>query len=288
MPPSCSTELARWICRGCGCRGSTGWIVARLDTRPMVGSRGQKSKNSAKHTDQEVLREARGGGSPEGKPASVRGPPGSSRASVFVAPATFQVPHLVQPAFLLLGFASHPFALLDQLADLLPALVTDLGVELRTACGPDRLAALLADLLVEAGAPLRLDRVAALLADLLVERPAPLRLHRLAALAADLLVEGMPVFVAHRLAALAACLRHARAGPAEWCTPARATPLCRRRARPSRAAFSPTVRPLARTPARVSCRAAPSDERKLAPRPPPRTRPTVRDRWGNGSAPSCE
>src|SRR2546422_45534 len=209
MPPSCSTEAARWICRGCGCRGSTGWIGARLDTRPMLCSRGQQSKNSAKNTDQEVLREARGGGSPEGKPASVRGPPGSSRASVFVAPATFQVPHLVQPAFLLLGFASHPFALLDQLADLLPALVTDLGVELRTACGPDRLAALLADLLVEAGAPLRLDRVAALLADLLVERPAPLRLHRLAALAADLLVEGMPVFVAHRLAALAACLRHA-------------------------------------------------------------------------------
>src|SRR3989475_5286783 len=174
MPPSCSTEAARWICRGCGCRGSTGWIGARLDTRPMLCSRGQQSKNSAKNTDQEVLREARGGGSPEGKPASVRGPPGSSRASVFVAPATFQVPHLVQPAFLLLGFASHPFALLDQLADLLPALVTDLGVELRTACGPDRLAALLADLLVELVPALRLDGLAALASDLLVEGAAPL------------------------------------------------------------------------------------------------------------------
>src|SRR2546426_1004311 len=97
-----------------------------------------------------------------------------SRASVFVAPATFQVPHLVQPAFLLLGFASHPFALLDQLADLLPALVTDLGVELRTACGPDRLAALLADLLVELVPALRLDGLAALASDLLVERAAAL------------------------------------------------------------------------------------------------------------------
>src|SRR3989441_4558569 len=199
MPPSCSTELARWICRGCGCRGSTGWIGARLDTRPMLCSRGQQSKNSAKNTDQEVLREARGGGSPEGKPASVRGPPGSSRASVFVAPATFQVPHLVQPAFLLLGFASHPFALLDQLADLLPALVTDLGVELRTACGPDRLAALLADLLVELVPALRLDGLAALAADLLIERAAALLGHLHSALAARL---------GNRHSALLVVLRH--------------------------------------------------------------------------------
>src|SRR5205085_2248102 len=94
---------------------------------------------------------------------------------LLAATAAFQVPHLVQPAFLLLrSLAGHPLPLLDQLADLLPALVTDLGVELRTARGTDGLAALLADLLVELVPALRLHRLAALAADLFVERTAAL------------------------------------------------------------------------------------------------------------------
>src|SRR6266478_546755 len=102
---------------------------------------------------------------------------------------------------------AHGFAALSppELATLLADLLVERSATLRL----DRLAAFLADLLVEARAAFRLDRVAALLADLLVESAAALRLYRLAALAADLLVEGVPVFVAHRLAALAACLRHA-------------------------------------------------------------------------------
>src|SRR6266478_5008564 len=157
MPPSCSTEAARWMCRGCGCRGSIGWIGARLDTRPMLCGRAHHGKNSAKNGDPE----ARGGGSPQGEARLRRRTPGSSGARtaysvganrtfgaerlVFVAPASLEVAHLVQPgAFLpLLRFARHPLALLDQLADLLSALVTDLGIELRTARGPDRLTALL-------------------------------------------------------------------------------------------------------------------------------------------------
>src|SRR5438132_1422553 len=104
--------------------------------------------------------------------ARLREDPRKRRASVFVAPATFQVPHLVQPAFLLLGFASHPLALLDELADLLPALVTDLLVERRailvpdglTALSPPELTTLAADLLVELDAPLVADALAALAA----------------------------------------------------------------------------------------------------------------------------
>src|SRR5207245_6840509 len=80
-----------------------------------------------------------------------------------------------QAAFLPVGaLACHPLPLLDQLADLLPALVTDLGVELRTARGTDGLAALLADLLVDLVPALRLHRLAALASDLLVERTAAL------------------------------------------------------------------------------------------------------------------
>src|SRR5205085_10555980 len=64
--------------------------------------------------------------------------------------------------------------LLDQLADLLAALVTNLRVELGTTAGAHALSALLADLLVELVPALRLDGLAALLADLLVEGPAAL------------------------------------------------------------------------------------------------------------------
>src|SRR3989442_12779298 len=214
---------------------------ARAVSRAKIRRKTPIRRSCAKHERRRV---------PGGEARLRQRPPGNSRASVFVAPATFRVPHLVQPAFLLLGFASHPLALLDQLADLLPALVTDLGVELRTACGPDRLAALLADLLVELVPALRLDGLAALLADLLVERPAPLRLHRLAALAADLLVEGMPVFVAHRLAALAACLR----------PPHRALLLARALVRHSRPPHTPRsganlLRPRRDVPRREPCSA---------------------------------
>src|SRR5438445_1688664 len=212
MPPSCSTEAARWMCRGCGCRGSIGWMGARLDTRHMLCWRAHHGKNSAKT----VIREARGGGSPTGKPASVGEPPeaprlysrsvGANRTFgaerlVFVAPASLEVTHLVQPAaFLpLRRFARHPLALLDQLADLLSALVTDLGIELRTTGGPDRLAALLADLLVELVPALRLDGLAALAADLLIERAAALLGHLHSALAARL---------GNRHSALLVVLRH--------------------------------------------------------------------------------
>src|SRR5207248_5594440 len=93
--------------------------------------------------------------------------------------------HLVEPAFfLLLRFAGHPLSLLDQLADLLSALVADLRIELGTTRRANRFSALLADLLVELVSPLCLDRLAALAADLLVERPAALLRHLHAALAA--------------------------------------------------------------------------------------------------------
>src|SRR5207237_24753 len=136
---------------------------ARFATRPMFRRRVHQRKNSAKNTRRRDLL----------KPASV-GTPGSNRSSVFVASATLEIPHLVQAAFLLRSLARHPLPLLDQLADLLSALVTDLGVELRTARGTDGLAALLADLLVELVPALRLHRLAALAADLLVERTAAL------------------------------------------------------------------------------------------------------------------
>src|SRR5207248_591696 len=64
--------------------------------------------------------------------------------------------------------------LLDQFADLLAALVTDLRVELGTTAGAHALSALLADLLVELVPALRLDGLPALLADLLVEGAAAL------------------------------------------------------------------------------------------------------------------
>src|SRR5207248_2307543 len=85
-----------------------------------------------------------------------------------------QVAHLVQAALFLLrsSLPRHPLPLLDQLTDLLPALVADLRVELGPSRCAHRLSALLADLLVELVPALRLDRLAALAADLLVEGPA--------------------------------------------------------------------------------------------------------------------
>src|SRR5438309_125972 len=197
MPPSCSTEAARWMCRGCGCRGSIGWMGARLDTRPMLCSRAHHGKNSAKNSDPRSTRRR----VPQGEARLRRRTPGSACTAqnvgtnrtfgaerlVFVAPASLQVTHLVQAAFFFRGgFAGHPLPLLDQLADLLSALVTDLGIELRTTGGPDRLAALLADLLVELVPALRLDGLAALAADLFIERAAALLGHLHSALAARL------------------------------------------------------------------------------------------------------
>src|SRR5207248_9604072 len=75
-------------------------------------------------------------------------------------------PRLVCPA--------EALPLLDQLADLLAALVTDLRVELGTTARAHALSALLADLLVELVPALRLDGLPALLADLLVEGAAAL------------------------------------------------------------------------------------------------------------------
>src|SRR5438445_8702929 len=192
MPPSCSTEAARWMCRGCGCRGSIGWMGARLDTRPMLCWRAHHGKNSAKNSDPRSTRRR----VPQGEARLRRRTPGSACTAqnvgtnrtfgaerlVFVAPASLQVTHLVQAAFLFRGgFAGHPLPLLDELADLLSPLVTDLGIELRTTGGPDRLAALLADLLVELVPALRLDGLAALVADLLIECPSAFRLHGLRA-----------------------------------------------------------------------------------------------------------
>src|SRR6266498_2770792 len=106
-----------------------------------------------------------------------------------------------------LSLRSARLALLDELADLVPALAADLLVEGRAPLRLDGLAALLPDLLVEAGAALGLDGVAALLADLLVELAAPLGLHGLAALLADLLVELAAPRLADPHAALATGLR---------------------------------------------------------------------------------
>src|SRR5690606_480230 len=64
---------------------------------------------------------------------------------------------------------SAPLAPLDQLADPLPALVADLGVEARALLAGDGLAALAADLLIEGVAALARHGPAALAADLLVE-----------------------------------------------------------------------------------------------------------------------
>src|SRR2546430_12693258 len=61
--------------------------------------------------------------------------------------------------------------------------------------------------------------------------------------------------------------------------------------RPPRSTLFPYTtlfRSLAPTFTHVGCRAPHIDERKLGRRALPRNRPTVRDRWGNGSAPSCE
>src|SRR5437667_368111 len=183
MPPSCSTEAARWMCRGCGCRGSIGWMGARLDTHPMLCWRAHHGKNSAKNNDPRSTRRR----VPNGKPASVGEPPGSActaqnvRANrtfgaerlVFVAPASLQVTHLVQAAFLFRGgFAGHPLPLLDELADFLAALAPDLLVEGRailvadglTALSPPELTTLAADLLVELDAPLVANAFAALAA----------------------------------------------------------------------------------------------------------------------------
>src|SRR3989475_632835 len=165
---------------------------ARAVSRAKIRRKTPIRRSCAKHERRRV---------PRGEARLRQRTPGNSRASVFVAPATFRVPHLVQPAFLLLGFASHPLALLDQLADLLPALVTDLGVELRTACGPDRLAALLADLLVELVPALRLDGLAALAADLLAELAAALLGDLHSALAARLAYRHSTLLVLRHLTA---------------------------------------------------------------------------------------
>src|SRR5262249_19639648 len=109
---------------------------------------------------------------------------------LLLAPAALQVPHPVQPLLAPGRLAGQPLSLLDQLADLLPALVADLRVEL--------------------GAPRRADALAALLADLLVELVPALRLDRLAPLASDLLVEGPSALLGDLHAALASgfCDRH--------------------------------------------------------------------------------
>src|SRR5205085_11777090 len=158
--------------RGCGCRGSTGWMGARFATRPMFRRRVHQRKNSAgkppKHEE----------AGPSRAPASVRNPRKPVKTAAWaltafrrqrllvLATTALQVPHLVQPAFLFRSsLAGHPLPLFDQLAHLLAALVTDLGVELRAASGTDGLAALLANLLVELVPALRLHRLAALASD---------------------------------------------------------------------------------------------------------------------------
>src|SRR5437868_4950536 len=70
--------------------------------------------------------------------------------------------------------------------------------------------------------------------------------------------------------------------------PAACLHCCQPSAAPSRVTCSATDLPLAPTFAYVGCRAPHIDERKLGRRPQPRKLPTVRDRWGNGSAPSRE
>src|SRR3989442_1264275 len=136
---------------------------ARAVSRAKIRRKTPIRRSCAKHERRRV---------PRGEARLRQRTPGNSRASVFVAPATFRVPHLVQPAFLLLGFASHPLALLDQLADLLAALAPDLLVERRailvpdglTALSPPELTTLAAYLLVELDAPLFADALATLAA----------------------------------------------------------------------------------------------------------------------------
>src|SRR5262249_745156 len=123
-------------------------------------------------------------------PGTETGPARERLFGLLLAAAALQVPHLVQPLFAPGRLAGQPLSLLDQLADLLPALVADLRVEL--------------------GAPRRADALAALLADLLVELvPAP-RLDPLAPRASDLLVEGPSALLGDLHAALASgfCDRH--------------------------------------------------------------------------------
>src|SRR5437899_1998136 len=282
MPPSCSTEAARWMCRGCGCRGSIGWMGARLDTRPMLCWRAHHGKNSAKNSDPRSTRRR----VPQGEARLRRRTPGSACTAqnvgtnrtfgaerlVFVAPASLQVTHLVQAAFLFRGgFAGHPLPLLDQLADLLSALVTDLGIELRTTGGPDRLAALLADLLVELVPALRLDGLAALAADLFIERAAALLGHLHSALAARL---------GNRHSALLVVLRHFTASGG-WKEPPSRPPLApsvfKKRITgcascPARSARGRAVRPSCRSPRRPSFLVLPSPPRRPSCRSAPRRR----------------
>src|SRR5258708_19015602 len=169
MPPSSSTATARCTCRGCGCSGSMGWMGVFRLTSPMLAAPGSSSKKNAA-----LQRRQSGRRPPLPLPAPLTDP-----AALSFAAALGQVAQLVQHGLLRLEgrFLRHPLALLDQLADLLAALMADLRVELGTARGTDGLAALLADLLVELMPTLGLDRLAALAADLLVERPAPLLGH---------------------------------------------------------------------------------------------------------------
>src|SRR6202162_776807 len=153
------------MCRRWRCRGSIGWMGAPFATPAMFRPAADQRKKTAEFAIAK-------GRIPAGT-RPVRAPEGSARLLV-VATAALEIAHLVQPAFPFLRFADHPLPLLDQLADLLPALVPDLRVELRTARGTDGLAALLADLLVELVPALRLDGLTALATNLLVERAAAL------------------------------------------------------------------------------------------------------------------
>src|ERR1700682_2388766 len=157
------------MCRGCGCRGSIGWMGALFDTTRMFRRRLVESKKS----DVGPASGPIPAGNTKGR-APCRAPPLCERPAeacrlLLFATATLEVPHLVEPAFLLGRLSGHPLPLLDELADLLPALVADLRVELGAARRTDRLATLLADLLVELVPALRLDRLTAFAADLLVE-----------------------------------------------------------------------------------------------------------------------
>src|SRR5206468_1677844 len=54
IPPSCKTPRARWMCRGCGCRGSIGWMGAPLATWPMF----RRPRDQGKKTDRDDRRRA--------------------------------------------------------------------------------------------------------------------------------------------------------------------------------------------------------------------------------------
>src|SRR5690348_1699194 len=98
------------------------------------------------------------------------------------------VPRLLWPCFFddceRLGLFLAP---LYELTDLLPALVTDVLVELMAALGSDLFAALATDVLVEFVAALGSDLFAALATDVLVELMAALGGDLFAALASGLL-----------------------------------------------------------------------------------------------------